>query len=44
MGEDGEKPDLLMVHGQDHLMTAMLAYDIAVKMVEMYRIFYSKNN
>lgn len=44
MGENAEKPDLLMVHGQDHLMTAMLAYDIAVRMVEMYRLFYNKNN
>lgn len=45
IGEDGagSSPSLLVVHGQDHLMTAMLAYDIAVKMVEMYRLFYTQH-
>jgi PTS system cellobiose-specific IIA component len=32
---------ILLVHGQDHLMTAMLAYDMAVKMVDMYKVFYN---
>lgn len=29
--------DLIMVHAQDHLMTAMLAYELIEEMVEMYR-------
>lgn len=43
-GGDMESPSMLVVHGQDHLMTAMLAYDIAVKMVEMYELFFEKES
>lgn len=39
-----EKPEvsLLMVHGQDHLMDAMVVRDLAVEMVEMYRMIHEK--
>lgn len=30
---------LLMCHGQDHLMTAMVVIDLAEQMVEMYKRF-----
>lgn len=32
---------LLMVHGQDHLMDAMVVRDLATEMVEMYKIIYN---
>lgn len=31
---------LLMVHGQDHLMDAMVVNDLAKEMIEMYRMIY----
>ena len=31
---------LLMVHGQDHLMDALVVNDLAKEMIEMYRIIY----
>ncbi|MEG2347500.1 PTS lactose/cellobiose transporter subunit IIA [Cetobacterium somerae] len=36
---DGEKTEigLLMVHAQDHLMTAMLAKDLITEMIELYK-------
>lgn len=33
---------LLMVHGQDHLMDAMVVKDLAVEMIEMYQQIHSK--
>ena len=42
LGEQSDKVSLIMVHGQDHLMTAMLAYDIATKMIDMYKTFYQE--
>lgn len=37
---DGEKMDmgLLMVHAQDHLMTAILAKELIEEMIELYKI------
>ena len=32
---------LLMVHGQDHLMNAMTVRDLALHMIEMYKVMYS---
>lgn len=34
---DHEPVRLMMVHAQDHLMTAMLAYELIEEMVRMYR-------
>lgn len=36
---DGEKIEigLLMVHAQDHLMTAMLAKDLITEIIELYK-------
>lgn len=36
---NGEKQEmsLIMVHGQDHLMTALLAIDMAEQMIELYK-------
>lgn len=36
---DGEKTEigLLMIHAQDHLMTAMLAKDLITEMIELYK-------
>lgn len=34
--------NLVLVHGQDHLMNAMTVMDLAEQMIEMYRIIYSK--
>ena len=39
-GETGV--NLLVVHGQDHLMDAMVVRDLAVEMIEMYRMIYSR--
>ncbi len=33
--------DLLMVHGQDHLMDAMVVRDLAEELIEMYHIIYT---
>ncbi|MDO5409056.1 MAG: PTS lactose/cellobiose transporter subunit IIA [Lachnospiraceae bacterium] len=37
----GEKTDisLVLIHGQDHLMTAGVVIDLATQMVEMYKQF-----
>lgn len=32
-----QKMSLIMVHGQDHLMTAMVVIDLAEKMIQMYQ-------
>ncbi|WP_459594173.1 PTS lactose/cellobiose transporter subunit IIA [Dickeya ananatis] len=31
-----------MVHGQDHLMNAMTTRDIALEMIEMYKMIKNK--
>lgn len=36
------KISLLVIHGQDHLMNAMTVRDLAVQMIEMYKIIYKK--
>ncbi|MBW1216198.1 PTS lactose/cellobiose transporter subunit IIA [Pantoea allii] len=36
-GEGKVPVTLVMVHAQDHLMTAMLAYELIKEMIEMYR-------
>ena len=43
---NGEKKpiDLLMVHSQDHLMTAMLAMDLIREMIELYRSRHENKN
>jgi len=43
--DDGENMDngnvsLLMIHGQDHLMDAMVVRDMAAEMIELYKIIY----
>lgn len=40
----GEKTELslIMVHGQDHLMNAMTVRDLALQMIEMYRVIYQR--
>lgn len=43
--EDGQGEtgvNLLVVHGQDHLMDAMVVRDLAAEMIEMYRLIYGK--
>lgn len=30
------KPDILLIHSQDHLMTGMLAHELITEMVKMY--------
>lgn len=35
---------LLMVHGQDHLMDAMVVRDLATEMVELYRMLNKKES
>lgn len=35
--EEEMNTSLIMVHGQDHLMDAMVVRDIAVEMIEMYK-------
>lgn len=39
---NGEKTEisLIMIHGQDHLMNAMTVRDLAVRMIDMYRIMF----
>lgn len=42
LASDEETPaSLLMVHGQDHLMDAMVVRDLAAEMIEMYRMIHS---
>lgn len=33
---------LLMVHGQDHLMDAMVVRDLALEMIELYKTIYKE--
>ncbi len=40
--KNGEGVNLLVVHGQDHLMDAMVVRDLAVEMIEMYRLIWSR--
>lgn len=40
-GENGQTPiSLIMVHGQDHLMNAITVRDLAIQMIEMYKVIY----
>lgn len=41
-GKAKEGVSLLVVHGQDHLMDAMVVRDLASEMIEMYNIIYNK--
>lgn len=41
-GEKSDNMSLLMVHGQDHLMNAITTKDLAIEMIEMYKIIYNK--
>lgn len=43
-GETEMATSLIMVHGQDHLMDAMVVRDLAVEMIEMYKLFHGKMN
>lgn len=36
-GGNPQKVSLIMVHGQDHLMTAMVVIDLAEKMIQLYK-------
>ena len=40
-GEEESAASLIMVHGQDHLMDAMVVRDLALEMIEMYRVIHS---
>lgn len=40
--EAGEGVSLLVVHGQDHLMDAMVVRDLAAEMIEMYEMIHQK--
>lgn len=39
-GESAVDVNLIMVHGQDHLMNAMTVRDLAKQMIYMYQIMY----
>ena len=39
-GEEEAGASLIMVHGQDHLMDAMVVRDLALEMIEMYRVIH----
>ncbi|MGM3185238.1 PTS lactose/cellobiose transporter subunit IIA [Dickeya oryzae] len=41
-GEKKASVSLIMVHGQDHLMNAMTTRDIALEMIEMYKMIKNK--
>lgn len=41
-GQGETEVNLLVVHGQDHLMDAMVVRDLAVEMIEMYRVIRAK--
>jgi PTS system cellobiose-specific IIA component len=41
-GENKAEVSLLMVHGQDHLMNAITTRDLAIEMVEMYKMILNK--
>ena len=38
----GGEVSLLMVHAQDHLMNAITVRELAVQMIEMYKVIYMK--
>ncbi len=40
---NGDKIDvsLIVIHGQDHLMNAMTVRDLAVQMIDMYKIIFN---
>lgn len=42
----GEKIDigLIMVHSQDHLMTAILFKEMAKEFIDLYKVIYEKDN
>ncbi len=40
--EDNASVSLLMVHGQDHLMDALVVKDMAEEMIEMYKLIHAK--
>lgn len=41
---NGKKTEvsLIMIHGQDHLMNAITVRDLAIQMIEMYKVIYQK--
>lgn len=41
-GENKCEVSLIMVHGQDHLMNAITTKDLAIEMIELYKIIYKK--
>lgn len=41
-GEKRAAVSLIMVHGQDHLMNAMTTRDLAIEMIEMFKLIHSK--
>lgn len=41
-GESRDNISLLMVHGQDHLMNAITTKDLAIEMIDMYKMMYNK--
>lgn len=42
-GEGDQIPvSLIMVHGQDHLMNAITIRDLAIQMIEMYKVIYQE--
>ena len=42
-GKETTPLSLIIVHGQDHLMNAMVVYDLATEMIEMYKLFRPGN-
>jgi PTS system cellobiose-specific IIA component len=41
-GESQDNISLLMVHGQDHLMNAITTKDLAIEMIDMYKMIFNK--
>lgn len=41
-GENAGGVSLLMVHGQDHLMNAITTKDLALEMIDLYKMLYHK--
>lgn len=35
---EGESVNVILVHSQDHLMTAMTVRDLAIEIIELYRL------
>jgi PTS system cellobiose-specific IIA component len=42
-GESQADVSLLMIHGQDHLMNAITTRDLAIEMIDMYKMIHSKS-